>query len=58
MSETAFLKPREGMVVPNPKTGTPLPKDGKLVELDAFWRRRLRDGDVVKVEQMATKGGE
>lgn len=41
------LKPAEGRAVRDPVRCTLLPADGAEVTLDAFWRRRLRDGDVV-----------
>lgn len=43
------LKPAEGRAVRDPVKRTLLPEDGADVTLDAFWRRRLRDGDVVEV---------
>lgn len=32
--------------VPNPATGKPLPAEGALVPNNAFWKRRLNDGEV------------
>lgn len=43
------LKPAEGRAVRDPVKRTLLPADGADVTLDVFWRRRLRDGDVVEV---------
>ncbi|MDH1088840.1 DUF2635 domain-containing protein [Pantoea brenneri] len=47
------LKPAEGRAVRDPAKRTLLPADGAEVTLDAFWRRRLRDGDVVEVTAVA-----
>ncbi|MGP0906907.1 DUF2635 domain-containing protein [Serratia sp. CY76391] len=47
-----FVKPVPGRLVRDPVKGTLLPENGAEVPDDAyFWRNRLRDGDVVKVEQ-------
>lgn len=43
------VKPAEGRAVRDPVKRTLLPADGADVTLDTFWRRRLRDGDVVEV---------
>lgn len=32
--------------VMNPSTNKPLPEDGTVVEMTAYWRRREEDGDV------------
>lgn len=50
-----FVKPkRPELVVRDPVTGVPLPKEGKEVDdLDAYWLRRLGDGDVVKIDPKA-----
>lgn len=48
------LKPAEGRAVRDPVKRTLLPADGAEVTLDAFWRRRLRDGDVVEVTAAET----
>ncbi|QCR38947.1 hypothetical protein C1N62_22795 (plasmid) [Nissabacter sp. SGAir0207] len=43
------LKPAAGRAVRDPVKGTLLPEEGAEVVMDMFWRRRLRDGDVVEV---------
>jgi len=43
------LKPADGRAVRDPVKGELLPAEGAEIALDAFWRRRLRDGDVVEV---------
>lgn len=45
-----YVKPHEGRVVIF-KGGRVLPPEGAEVDdANAFWHRRLRDGDVVRVE--------
>lgn len=47
-----FVKPVPGRLVRDPVKGTLLPENGAEVPDDSyFWRNRLRDGDVEKVEQ-------
>lgn len=45
-----FIIPREGLLVRDPKSFTPLPENGVYVDWDGnagrFWRRRVRCGDV------------
>ena len=43
------VKPVEGRAVLDPRTRAPLPPAGRRVEVDAYWRRRLADGDIVIV---------
>lgn len=44
------LKPsKEGLKVLNPATSLHLPEDGKEVEINSYWRRRLEAGEVVEV---------
>lgn len=45
--QSAFLVPMAGLVIPNPRTRRPLAAAGELVELDAYWSRRLDEGAVV-----------
>ncbi len=51
-----FVKLTPGRSVRDPQTGAPLPSDGsaRIVPNIAFWRRRLRDGDVMVVATAAT----
>lgn len=46
--KTVFVVPKEGLKVRNPKDGAHLPDAGAEVPLDTYWRRRLRDGDVIE----------
>lgn len=47
------VKPAEGRAVRDERTMQLLPPDGRDVPLNNFWQRRLRDGDVVAVEEHA-----
>lgn len=43
----AFVKPKAGLRVAYPdRPREQLPPDGAIVNLDAYWRNRIRDGDV------------
>lgn len=43
-----FVKPaRKGLIVRDPQTGQPLSYEGEQKPDTTYWRRRLRDGDVV-----------
>ena len=44
------VKPREGLIVRDPATREALPVKGKTVARNAYWLRRLADGDVVEAE--------
>jgi hypothetical protein len=50
MSDTMRIKPRLGLLVRDPATYRPLALEGEDKPRDQYWMRRLRDGDVVKVE--------
>jgi hypothetical protein len=50
MDDRRFLKPAsEGLMVLNPVTRQYLPAEGAEVPIDAYWTRRLLDGDVVEI---------
>lgn len=49
-----FVKPAPGLKVPDPDTFVPLPAEGRDVPDNTYWRRRLRDGDVIAVEEDAS----
>lgn len=54
MSERVLLKPAGKNLVRNPDAGMRhLDPNGEPVELNKYWRRRLVEGDVVKVEAPA-----
>ena len=49
--KNARLKPASpGLIIRDPKTAKPLPEKGELKNLTDYWRRRVRDGDVVTVQ--------
>lgn len=43
-----FVIPAEGLRVPDPVLRDHLPEAGREVPRDAYWMRRLRDGDVIE----------
>ncbi len=45
-----FVKPSSGRQVPDPEKGGFLPSEGRLVEANVYWLRRIEDGDVVEFE--------
>ena len=45
-----FVKPKTGLKIPDPALLDYLPEDGREVESSAYWIRRLRDGDVLEVQ--------
>lgn len=50
-----FLKPVAGRACPDPaKGGALLPVEGDTVPLNAYWQRRLNDGDAEKAEPVQT----
>ena len=51
MAKQVFIVPRKGLLVRDPLSFTPIPEAGQLVDYVTFWRRRIRQGDVVIKEQ-------
>jgi hypothetical protein len=53
-----FLIPREGLIVRDPSSGTPLAKDGewktRTGPAGRYWRRRVDCGDAIIVEKEAS----
>ena len=43
-----YVIPAEGLMVPDPLLRDHLPAEGREVPRDAYWMRRLRDGDVIE----------
>ena len=41
-----FVKPLDGLLIRDPQTRLPLPKEGADVPDTGFWRRRLRDKSI------------
>lgn len=50
-----FVRPsRLGLIVRDPFTGEPIPAAGKEVgDNDAYFLRRIKDGDLIRVEHKA-----
>lgn len=47
-----FIKPAsEDVIILDPDTKRRMPAEGWEVPVNAFWCRRLRDGDVIECEQ-------
>lgn len=55
-----FVKPAPGLQVPDPEKGGFLSPEGREVEANVFWLRRLSEGDVVEfeVKPAKTKGAD
>ncbi|CAG0966883.1 hypothetical protein MTYP_01042 [Methylophilaceae bacterium] len=49
------IKPASGRQVPDPDKGGYLPPEGRNVEPNLYWLRRIADGDVVKVSTKTAK---
>ncbi|MBC3486721.1 DUF2635 domain-containing protein [Pseudomonas sp. SWRI50] len=47
--------PVDGRVTPDPAMGDTVPAEGRTVELDIYWQRRLNDGDVTNEEPAKAK---
>jgi hypothetical protein len=43
------IKPVSGRQVPDPEKGGYLPEEGREVEPNVYWLRRIEDGDVTEV---------
>lgn len=46
MTQRITVVPAAGRAVPDPEAGDLLPVEGRTVPDNAWWRRRLADGDV------------
>jgi hypothetical protein len=46
MTQRITVVPADGRAVPDPEAGDLLPLEGREVPDNAWWRRRLADGDV------------
>lgn len=49
-----YVKPTDGRQVPDPARGDSLPAEGREVEPNQYWQRRLVDGDVVEASNPET----
>lgn len=57
MTKRITVVPAIGRSVPDPEAGDLLPVEGREVPDNAWWRRRLADGDVKTKEAPPTKAG-
>lgn len=55
MTERITVVAAAGRAVPDPEAGDLLPAEGREVPDNAWWRRRLADGDVGLQEQAPIK---
>lgn len=46
-----MMRPKAGLKIPDPERGGYLPAGGSRVPDTAYWRRRLRDGEVEPVPE-------
>lgn len=53
MTQRITVLPASGRAVPDPEAGDLLPVGGRQVPDNAWWRRRLADGDVRLQDQAA-----
>ena len=53
--ERKFLKPVKGMLVRLEDATRHLFAEGEEVTMSSYWRRRIRDGDVVEVKKRKGK---
>lgn len=49
------IKPANGVTVRDPETLVPLAQTGECKPKNSYWLRRLNDGDVIVVDQIAKK---
>lgn len=50
-----FVRPSPGTQLRNPDTGLVIPAEGCYVVLNAFWRRRIKDGGIAIVPTTKNK---
>jgi hypothetical protein len=41
-----LIKPKEGLIILDPRTKLKLKVEGDLVDMSTYWKRRILDGDV------------
>ncbi|MFC0710752.1 DUF2635 domain-containing protein [Azorhizophilus paspali] len=54
MNDRRTLKPADGRLVRHPADYRPLAAEGEPVELNSYWRRKLKAGDVIEVKPAAS----
>lgn len=50
-----YLVPKPGRLVPDPARGDYLPAEGREIEVDQYWLRRLQDDDVAETPRPANQ---
>jgi hypothetical protein len=55
MGDFIYIKPGEGLTVPDPDMKDHLPVNGRQVKDGPYWRRLLKTGDVVKLEKLESE---
>jgi len=55
MTQRITVVPAAGRAVPDPQAGDLLPVEGREVDDNAWWRRRLADGDITLQSPKASK---
>ncbi len=58
MQDKIFVKPKEGITVPDEHTGLPIPADGVEVFKTIYIIRRINDGDLIFDGQVHIVSGE
>lgn len=53
--KTLHLKPRSGLIVPDPDRKDELPASGRTVVSSPYWHRRIKDGDVIVIKDTKKK---
>lgn len=53
MKKTLYVRPAEGLTIPDPATGAHLPAAGAGVDDCPYWRRRLREKSVELTDKEA-----
>lgn len=53
--KTLHLKPRSGLIVPDPDRKDELPASGRIVVSSPYWYRRIHDGDVIVIKNTKKK---
>lgn len=54
MNDRRTLKPADGCLVRHPADYRPLAAEGEQVEMNSYWRRKLKAGDVIEIKPDAT----
>lgn len=49
-----MVRPKAGLLVRDPVTGTPLPAEGREVPRSQYWLRRIEDRDLFQIDPSAS----